>query len=273
MQTEDIEGYENLTQAIAHIQNTATAAKREATITLADGRVFLYDDRDQKYTEIDRFVKFEGAVSTVESFAELVAEYAKRFKRADGAKQTVTFTGVGATYSPDDDDRRHLFTYKRVLSQQWLALKTALGKPMSHKDLIRALQTLSPSIVDYPLVMASFRRLVVSKDIRMTSEPILNDSGDSTNGYNVNLSLKGGTTETTLPSSITVKVQYARGSEATYEIPVEVDLTEKEGIPIVTLFAPLIDAIADQAVMDEMKSFHEAMERTGLKELLVVVSF
>ena len=268
--------FEELTdqaQAIALLQKTSTAAERDALLTLADGRVFLYSDDDQKYHEIPRFVKLEGKVSTVESFAELVAEYAKRQGKATGEKQTVTFTSTGATYSPDDDDRRHLFTYNRVLSQQWQALRGILNQPLSHKALIRALQSLSPSIINYPLVMASFRRLTVSKDVRMVSEPILNESGDSNNGYNVALSLKGGTSETTLPSAIDVKVNYARGSEATYVIPVEVDLTEREGVPVITLFAPLIDAIADQAVLDEMKFFDEQMETVDLSDLLTVVNF
>lgn len=270
---ENFEDMGGAAQAVALIQETSSYSKRDALLTLDDGRRFLYNDKEKTYEPIERFVKLAGEVSTVESFAELVVEYAKRSTRAAGEKQTVTFTSAGATYSPDDDDRRHLFTYKRVLSQQWLALKAVLGKPMSHKDLIRALQTLSPSIVDYPLVMASFRRLVVSKDVKLVSEPTLNETGDSANGYNVHLSLKGGTTETTLPSSITLRLQYARGGDATYDVPVEVDLTAKDDVPVVTLFAPLIDAIADQAVMDEMKAFDEAMDRTGLKELLVVVNF
>lgn len=260
-------------QAIALLQNTATAAKRDTLVTLADGRTFMYDDSAQKYGEIPRFVKFEGKVSTVESFAELVVEYAKRIGKPDGAKQTVTFTSAGATYSPDDDDRRHLFTYGRVLSQQWNALLAALKKPMSHKELIRTLQSLSPSIVHYTIVANAFRRLTVSKDVKLVSEPVLNEGGDSTNGYNVQLSVKGGTSETTLPSSLDVKLQYARGSHATYVVPVEVDLTDKDGVPVITLFAPMIDAIADQAVLDEMKFFDEQMDATGLKELLTVINF
>lgn len=273
MQTDNIQDFENLAQAIALVQNTSTAAKRETFVTLVDGRTFLYDDSEQKYEEIERFVKLEGSVSTVESFAELVVEYAKRKGRKAGDNQTVTFTSIGATYSPDDVDRRHLFNYKRVLSQQWNALKAVLGKPLSHKDLIRALQGLSPSIVNYPLVMTAFRKLVVSKDIRLASEPILNEIGDSDNEYKVHLSIKGGSAETTIPAALDVKVQYARGGEAMYVVPVEVDLTERDGIPVITLFAPLIDAVADQAVLDEMKFFDEQMEATGLKDLLIVVNF
>lgn len=263
----------DLTAAIKHIQDTSTAAEREAFVTLSDGRTFLYDDSALKYSEIERFVKQEGAVSTVESLAELVVEYADRMKRKTGKGMTVTFTASGAAFSPDDADRRHLFKYQRVLSQQWQALTAAIGKPMWHKDLIRLLQSLSPSIASYPLVMASFRRLVVSKDVRLTSEPTLNDRGDSNNGYNVQLSMKGGTSETTLPSALTLKLQYARASSAYYEIPVEVDLTEKEGVPVITLFAPLLAAIADQAVLDEMKLFEETMDVSGVTELLAVVNF
>jgi len=273
MQQIDPENLGIIAEAIHHVQATSTAEARDSLITLADGRQFLYDDSEQKYGEIERFVKLEGSVSTVESFAELVAEYAKRLGVPTGKQQTVTFTSAGATYSPDDEDRRHLFKYGRVLSQQWEALKAVLGKPLSHKELIRALQTLSPSIVDYALVMASFRRLIVSKDVRLASEPILNAEGDSQNGYNVQLSIKGGTSETTLPSAIEVKVQYARASEATYTVPVEVDLSDREGVPVITLFAPTLPAIADQAVLDEMKYFDETMDASGLKELLTVVNF
>jgi hypothetical protein len=278
----EFEDMGSLPQAIAHIQDTSTAAKRDALVTLVDGRQFIYSDKEQEYAEIERFVKFEGSVSTVESFAELVVEYAKRFEtkaqgktaaaaiKPTGRNQTVTFTSKGATYSPDDEDRRHLFTYNRVLSQQWNAL---VGKSMFHKDFIRALQTLSPSIVDYSLVLASFRKLTVSKDVKLVSEPVLNDSGDSNNGYNVQLSVKGGTSETTLPSMITAKVQFARGGAATYDVPIDVDLSDREGVPVITLYAQTLAAIADQAVLDEMKFFDEQMDATGLKELLTVVNF
>lgn len=290
MQNEDIGELDHIAQAIAHVQNTATA-NRDALLSLLlsigveDGRKFLYDDREQKYQEIDRFVKFEGQVSTVESFAELVVEYAKRFEakaanklshdfaKATGNNQTVTFTGKGATYSPDDEDRRHLFTYQRAISQQWQALVAVLGKPLTHKELIRALQTLSPSITDYALVIASFRKLTVSKDVKLVSEPVLNDTGDSNNGYSVQLSVKGGTSETTLPSWITARVNYTRGSAAAYDVPIEVDLADRDGVPVITLYSPTLAAIADQAVMDEMKTFSESMEASGLKDLLVVVNF
>jgi hypothetical protein len=267
--TEDLSG---IAQAIAHIQETATA-NRDALLTLADGRQFIYNDAAQEYEEIDRFVKLEGSVSTVESFAELVIEYARRGSWKKGEHQTVTFTSSGATYSPNDVDRRHLFTYRRVLSQQGQALVAILGKPLSHKELIRALRSLSPSIVDYALIMNGFRRLVVSKDVRLASEPVLSESGDSNNGYNVQLSIKGGTSETTLPSAIDVRVQFARGGTASYNVPVEVDLSDKDGIPVITLFAPTLPAIVDQAVLDEMHLFDETMDSSGLTELLTVVNF
>jgi hypothetical protein len=269
----DTSELDNIAQAIAHIQETSTSENRDALLTLADGRVFLYNDNEQEYAEIDRFVKKEGSVSTVESFAELVVEYAKREGKPTGEDQTVTFTTAGATYSPDDDDRRHLFTYRRVLSQQWQALRAVLGKPLTHKELIRTLQSLSPSIADYTLVLTAFRRLTISKDVKLVSEPVLNESGDSNNGYNVQLSVKGGTSETTLPSALTARVQYARGGEATYEVPIEVDLSDRDGVPVISLFAPLIDAIADKAVLDEMKFFDEQMAATGLKDLLIVINF
>jgi len=273
---------QDLTEAIQHIQETATAHEREAILNLEDGRKFIYDDAEQRYEAIERFVKFEGSVSTVESFGELVVEYAQRFEqkaagdpdvKPTGRNQTVTFTSDGAWYSPDDDDRRHKFTYKRVPSQQWNALKAALNRPMSHKDLIRTLQTLSPSIENYALVITAFRRLIVSKDVKLASEPILNAEGQSGNAYSILLSVKGGTTETTLPSTLDVKLQFARGSEATYIVPVEVDLTEKDDIPVITLFAPTLDAIADKAVLDEMRFFDERMDRSGLTDLLMVVNF
>jgi hypothetical protein len=273
-----------IAQAIAHVQESSTSENRDALLTLADGRTFIYSDNDQEYGEIERFVKFEGSVSTIESFAELVVEYAKRFesKKAVGApvtkgptgkNQTVTFTSNGATYSPDDEDRRHQFTYRRVLSQQWVALTAILGKPLSHKELIRALQTLKPSITNYDVIISAFRRLTVSKDVKLVSEPVLNESGDSANGYNVQLSVKGGTSETTLPSELDAYLPFARGSQASYIVPIDVDLSERDGVPIITLYAQTLPAIADQAVLDEMKFFDEQMEATGLKDLLTVVNF
>jgi hypothetical protein len=263
----------DLTAAIEHLQETATAG-RDAIIEVGDGsgRRFIYDDAEKKYIELDRFVKQDGYVSTVESFAELVMEHAKRNERATGKNMTVTFTSSGATFSPDDNDRRDIFTYRRVLSQQWEALKQILGKPMSHKALIRTLQALSPSIVNYQIIFASFQRLAISKDVKLVSEPILNADGHSGNSYAVNLSIKGAVAgETTLPANIEMRLQYARGSSAKYDVPVEVDLTENDGTPVITLFAPTLDAVADQAVLDEMEYFEE--QTSTLTDLLNVVNF
>jgi len=269
----NVEDLDTIAQAVHLIQETSTAANRDAFVTLDDGRRFLYSDADKKYDEIDRFVKLEGAVSTIESLADLVVTYSKRLNRVNGGNQTVTFTSDGAKYSPDDEDRRHVFTYKRVLSQQWQTLVSLLNKPMSHKELIRALQSLSPSIENYALVMAAFRRLVVSKDVKLASEPVLNESGDSGNSYSVQLSIRGGTTETTLPSVIDLKLQYARASEAIYDVAVDVDLSDRDGVPVITLFAPTLPAIADKAVIDEMKYFDDTMKANSLSETLIVVNF
>jgi hypothetical protein len=265
----------DLKDAIEHVQETSVYGL-DPIVDAGDGsgRKFLFDFNTSEYKPIERFVKHEGAVSTVESLAELVAEYARRFERTTGKNMTVTFTSSGASFSPDDFDRRHVVTYRRVLSQQWEALKSSLGKAMSHKALIRTLQALSPSIENYPLVFAAFQRLAISKDVKLTSEPVLGANGQSDNTYHVSLSIKGAVAgDTTLPSQITLKLQYARGSSATYEIPVEVDLSENDGTPVITLFAPTLDAVADRAVLDEMSYFDTQMEVSGLPDLLCVVNF
>lgn len=262
-------------QAIAHIQETSQYGL-DPIIEAGDGsgRRFLFDYAAKKYEPIERFVKQEGQVSTVESLAELVAEYAHRTGRKTGDRMTVTFTGNGAWFSLDDDDRRHGFAYRRVLSQQWQVLVGILGKPMSHKGLIRSLQALSPSIVDFAVTFAAFQRLAISKDVKLTSEPILGANGKSDNSYHVSLSIKGAVAgDTSLPSQIAVKLQYARGGSATYEIPIEVDLSENDGTPVITLHAPTIEAVADQAVLDELGLFDQQMEASGLTNLLCVVNF
>lgn len=265
----------NLAQAIGHVQETSIFG-REPIIDLGDGsgRKFLFNYKTARYEPVDRFVKQEGSVSTVESLAELVAEYAKREDRKTGQDMTVTFSSNGATFSLDDRDRRHSFIYRRVLSQQWETLRQILGKPMSHKALIRALQSLSPSIVNYPQVFAAFQRIAISKDVKLTSEPTLGAKGQSDNSYHVSLSIKGAVAgDTTLPSQIEVTLQYARGGSQFYTIPIEVDLAENDGTPVITLFAPTIEAVADQAVLDEMALFDEQMDANGLTEILTVVNF
>lgn len=260
-------------ESIELIQDTSTAAKRATLIKDSSGVEHLYDDSEQKYFPLARFVKQEGAVSTVESLVDLVEEFAKRTGRKTGKTMTVTFTSKGATFSPDDDDRRHSFTYGRVLSQQWVAFRDVISKQMTHKGLIRTLQALSPSIIDYPRIFALFQRLAISKDVKLVSEPVLN-SGSSENSYRVNLSIKGAHAgETDVPSQIEVRIQYARGSSAFYTIPVEVDLADNDGTPVITLFAPTIDAVADQAVLDELTFFKSQADLRGLTELLTVVNF
>jgi hypothetical protein len=293
------------------IVQLAPATAREAQIVVGDGhkkRYFLYDDDAAKYVEVvgvERAVLQTGDVSNVESFLALVREETVRratdvaddgslspatdrkkgatslaTKRHDGSFMTVVFGAKGATFSPDDRIRLDAFTYTRVHSPQWSALIASLNKPYEHKEFIRALQRLRPSIVNYEELMRQLRKISFSDKTNIASEPLL-QNGQSQNEYRVDIEVRGGvtagntSTSTALPSSFDVSLQYARGGEHRYTTTVEIDLStlmkaERKELRF-TLIAPDLPNVEESAIDDEVAFFRSKVE--DIPRLLVLQDY
>ena len=265
----------NLAAAIAHIQNTSTAMKREAVVRFTDTRgqerIYLYDDNDGSYDEVDPYRPKSDTVSNIESFITLVKAEALRRNNTTGERMNVIFTDTGATLIADTDDRRDVYTYTRKPSAQWRTLISQLGKEQNHRAFIIWLQSLQPSIEDFPNVLAAFRSLQLNRSAKMVSDPLLVD-GSKGASYEVRLDVKSGSAVANIPQTITVKLPFARGDEREYSFDVQIDINGGEGdAPLITAMAPAVEVIKEQAIVDEMTDF--AAKTADLSGLTNLVNF
>jgi len=291
-------------------------SSRDNLLTVDDGhgikRLYIYNDGEKKYAPIDerRIVLQTGEVSNVESFLALVREETLRrgaavtdsapdnpkstttrkpaakadrsetlaVVRHDGSFMTVVFNAKVAKFAPDDRVRLDSFGYERALSPQWNALVGALGKPMEHKDLIRVLQRLRPSIKRYEDLMRDLRKITFSDRTNITSEPLL-QAGKNQNEYKVDLEVRAGTDSlsqtTALPSSFDVELQYARGGDKRYATTIEIDLStfikgERKELRF-TLIAPDLPNVEEAAIDDEVAFFRA--ETADIPRLLILQDY
>lgn len=278
----------NLAQAIALIQGTSTASKREAILNFFDSRrseqrYFLYDDSEQCYDEIDPYEPKSDTVSNVESFTDLVLAEAERRSNATGDKMNVIFTDTGATFIANTDDRRDVYTYVRKPSIHWKILTEGLDKAMPHKQFLVWLEKLRPVIgtindgkivSSYNEVAAAFRALRLSQSSKMLSDPMLNEQGTKGSAFEFKLEVRGqaGGVDVQIPQLIPVSIQFARGDSRLYEFDIAIDINGGEGqVPVITPYAPAVESIKEQAIIDEMEEFDG--KTAPLTKLLNLVNF
>lgn len=296
-----------IAEAIEAIRDMSPAQNgRDSLITIKDPnghlRHWLYNEGDAKYEPIASVdVVIQTAdVSNVESFAALVREETLRRAvpltgtdpqpessraaresevaeelRHNGEFMTVTFSERGARFSPDDRVRLDSFTYTRTLSPQWIALTEGLNKPLEHKDLIRLLQRLRPSINGYEELMRHFRKIHFSDKTNIASEPLLT-AGANANEFKVELEIKGGVNgPTTQATALPICLQYARGGNQAYTTTIEVDLStkmagERRELRF-TLIAPDLPNVVEQAIDNEVAFFRSQV--VDIPRLLILQDY
>lgn len=245
-----------------------TPRPSELVIGDGSGRRLLYDDRDDSYSPVERWNQRTRTVSNIESLSAMVIEEARRLQNGTGDWMTVVFSLKGAQFFVTDQDTRTVFGYDRKLSPQWCLLNENLGRGMPHRDFVRLLQALRPSIVDYRSILAQFRDISFGAGVTIQSSPLL-VKGKGGFHYCLVLTAKSGETEAELPTEVKFEIQFARGSRARYEMTAEVDISLKEqGDKKAVEFALLVPdqaAIKEQAIADEVQWFKEqAKELTQL---------
>lgn len=262
-----------LKDAIEYLVGFATT-KREPELKLADGsgRRWIFNDSEGYYLPIERYVKRERCVSNVESFAAMVLEEARRAK-SDGDWMTVIFGQAGALFHLDDRDGRATFAYSRELAPQWKTLVTA-PTDVEHKEFIRLLQRLRPSIVEYPFILQQFRKISFGSGLKVESAPILTE-GKAGLQFALELTAANATTKAALPAAIALKVPYSRGSSQTYDVDAEVSIDLEEDGPkksfVFSLLFPDREVIEEQAVSDEVSWFKE--KTAGLVNLSILEDY
>jgi hypothetical protein len=246
-------------EALEYLSSLAVL-KRAADLNSSDGsgRSWLYNDAKGMYEPVDRFVKRTRTVSNIESFTAMVIEEARR-AISDGDFMTVVFKQTGAYFHLDDRDGRQVFQYERELAPQWKFLIGA-GTDLEHKDFIRLLQRLRPSIVEYASILQQFRKVSFGSGLKIDSAPTLTE-GKAGLQFALELTAANASTKAALPAVIPLKMPYARGSSKLYDVEAEVsiDLDEEDGKKrfVFSLLFPDREVIEEQAVSDEVRWFRE----------------
>lgn len=272
-------------EAIEAVTKLAKAEQRRPVWELApdgSGRRFRYNDSTQEWMEEPRFVKRDGVtVSTLRSFADLVLAEAGRFGDADGAKGTVEFGAEGAKYLPDFTDTRHgAFVFNRTQHPAWVTLSnladTGNGRKTGLKqlDLIQALQSLRPYIVDGVKVLRAYRTVDFSQNTSVLSQPLMDPDGKGGYQFKVDFEVRGAKDprgQVALPSTIALRVPYTPRSEPlAVEIEVYVAL-EGSSLKFFVSWADE-ELLAQAAVEAEYEAFQVEV-KAALPKLVILRNF
>lgn len=254
------------------------ALKRPELIDTINGQ-HIYNDNNKSYSKITRPF-LDSEVSNIESFAAYLLKINERFSLTEGKFTTVTFSQNSALCrledSPTEESR---IKYKRALSPQFSFLLEKLGRRLSHAELLRVFQGLRPSFPSqeaYNEFMRQYRKVSFDEKVTVNSQPQV-EQGKGGSSIIVEFGRNGGMGETALPSSLTVKLQYARDSKRFYECELEIDSTlntdpkDKPKLEF-SLLWPEKDNVVAQAVADEIADF-KSLAAEKLPELLVVVNY
>ena len=253
-------------------------AVRPSTIQ-DEHRRFIYDDQSGAYKLIDRVVRQTGDVANVYCLADVVLEEARRRDNETGEWMTVTFGEFGASFSPDDRSRLDGYRYTRVLSPEWTTVRNVLGKPMTHVDFLRVLQSLRSVLANAGTVIRAFRGIDVSRVARIASSPTLQEGRASVGlAIDVVVKMTGGgetTARQDLPETLTFVLPFARRDHLLVELEAEVFVeVAREGEKESLRFGFVIPDIAEverDARQRELTDFRELTHR--LPRLLILENF
>ena len=250
-------------------KQAAGVDNKRPIITDTDRGPYLYDDGERKYGRL--IPEYSRSLSNVESLATAVLEEASRRNIDNGQFMTVIFTENGGTFYPDDKKRLDKWVFERCLSQQWLHLTKGLNRPMSHKDFLRWMQGLRPSLAEgYPLLMREYRKVTFDHNTSVASQPIL-ENGKAGALVNITLTTKSGDQDMTMPGGFDIVTSFAKAGEQQYVVPVELDVALNEGRIEFMPVCPTLESIKDKAIQDEVGFFREATAK--LPELLILVDY
>lgn len=245
-----------------------------------NGRKFIYEPKTGRgFQEIPNWAQERPAevrsVSSVKSLAAAALEELSREENQCGEGMTVIFDNKGATLFINDLDteKKHLrWRYNRCSSQQWDWLCAHENRVLEHKDFVRVIQGLKPSIENYQELFRAIRRANITDKVDMTSNPIIED-GQLGSSIAFNLKVENGETKASIPTEIPLSMSYSRCSEAVYDFTVYVDVEriKKDQHHTAGFRLNFIERfiIEDQEVQDEITLFESmTAERPKILKLL-----
>lgn len=240
----------------------------------------LYNDADKEYKKLPDAGRIRRTVSSIDSLIAAVKEEAKRRNNEVGKYMTMSFTNSGGYFSYDDNENDGGYKFERELSQQWKAFKSLLGqRNLTHSAFYNALIELSPSIKDSKETLNTFCKLKIIGNSEVKSNPVFTAGDGAEFGTKVKYSIKGQdkTQEEVFPENFSLKLPYAKGSKAEYEVTAQVIFSLEQSDPnmpgklYMHVVCPEIERIEEDAIMDEIAQFKT--ETVDVSELLILEDF
>jgi hypothetical protein len=215
------------------------------------------------------------SVSSVESLAKVALEELTRSNNETGSGMTVSFDNKGATLYVNDlvEEAKHIqWRYNRCFSQQWMWLVKYADQVFEHREFVRVIQGLKPSIADYKEFFRSIRRANITDKTDVVSNPIIED-GQLGSSVSFNLKVENGETKATIPTELHLIMPYTRCSEEQYALTVDIDVEriKKDTHHTAGFRLKFVEQsiIEDQAVTDEIRKFEElTQDKPGILKVL-----
>lgn len=251
--------------------------KNPETIETIDGQ-YIYNGDQRKYERVPANRPFNRNVCNVDSFAKVVLEEVKR-QGGDpkGYLKTVIFGRNGAEFFTDDTlgAEQNKWYFNREFTHLWDTVKELCSaQPLSHKDLLRELESVKFYIEDFEKLYQTISRLRASKKISFVSNPVFAD-GEQSGHYEWEQKIdSNGTTERAVcPSEIPFRGKIVRGSEIEYAFSLSLSpvLNEEKGQIFFSLEMPGLDMVIDQVREDEYQAFCELVKDAS--ELLILRNY
>ncbi len=244
----------------AIIYGNYTTTKKEA----------FYNDANRCYVVRD-YLKNSEEVSTVQSFSDFIKEELKRRNKETGKYATAVISSQGGHFTADDDFQRGNCTFRRSLSEQWLAFKNCIGRSYSHEEFLLLMQKLSPSIVNFEELYPTLLDIRVIGRAETVSKPFY-VNGETEEGVKIKFKMRGGEDEDIiLPDSFIVRLPYAKGNyDKLYDVEVNLVYDNRGGVSIL-IQAPKFEQAEEQALLDEVNFLKEELKQ--YPELLVLFNF
>jgi len=254
---------------------------RPEQINTTNGQ-YLYYDYDKCYKKVGK-PTLDREVSNIESLAAYLLKLAQRRQIPQhdkpGVLTTVVFSQNTAVCYLRDEPEADTINYRRCLSPQWYYLSEKIGKRLSHNELLRVLQALRPSFTSaesYHEFMRQYRKVSFDEKVTVNSQPLV-EQGKGGSNIVIEYNRNNASSQTALPSSLNLRIQFARDSFRFYDIELEIDsalnLDTKEKPKLeFTLLWPEKENVATLAITNEIQDFKSLISK-DLPELLVVMNY
>lgn len=246
--------------------------KKEGNYTDKDISL-IYNDQQGKYEEVAA-ISNSKAVTSASALIDFIKEECRRRDNNTGDKATLQLNLTGGKFTADTDFNKGNCEYNRKFSQQWEVLIGYANKSLSHRDFMKALKKLKPSIEEFDRVFRAFSQIRLIGNSKLISNPVFTSTSEvAEHGYLCKYTLEGGGEgEAVIPDGFQLYMPYGKGTDKDYCINVELLFSRNDCDELDIEFAcPDLDYVEEEAIKDEAKYIRE--NTAELSELLVLADF